>query len=308
MERLQKKYNIQKLEPIIGPKHTYVGFDIEYKGDGSVHLTMKSYLHDAINDFGEDLGTSVCTPAAPYLFEVKEDAEKLPEEKRQLFHKIVVQLLFVSTQARPDIHIVISFLTSRCSSADVQDWKKLRRLLTYLRDTMDMPLILKAESMTVIKWWVDAAYGVRSDYRSQTGATMSFGLGTISNKSAKQNLNTKSSTEAELIAASDMVPQQIWTRNFLIGQGYDIDRSVLFQDNQFAILLESNGLLYSTKRTKHINIRFFWLADRIDDGELSVEYIPTDEMLADYQTKPLQGSKFIVMRDQIMGHAPIPSP
>lgn len=113
---------------------------------------------------------------------------------------------------------------------------------------------------------------------------------------------------AELIAASDMVPQQIWTRNFLIGQGYDIERSVLFQDNQSAILLERNGLLSSTKRTKHINIRFFWLTDRIDGGELSVEYILTDEMLADYQTKPLQGSKFIVMRDQIMGHAPIPSP
>ena len=74
----------------------------------------------------------------------------------------------------------------------------------------------------------------------------------------------------------------------------------MFQDNQSAILLENNGKKSSSKRTRHINIRYYFITDRIKNGELEIEYYPTDDMVADYFTKPLQGKKFLQFRKTIM--------
>ena len=74
----------------------------------------------------------------------------------------------------------------------------------------------------------------------------------------------------------------------------------MYQDNQSAILLENNGRASSSRRTKHLNIRYFFITDRIKKGELKIEYCPTDDMVADFFTKPLQGKKFIQFRKIIM--------
>jgi hypothetical protein len=97
--------------------------DIEFPGDGSVKINMKSYLTDAINAFPENLTGRASTPASEHVFQVDEKSPKLPENRRELLHSIVVKLLFVSTRGRPDIHLPISFLTSRVSKADEDDWK-----------------------------------------------------------------------------------------------------------------------------------------------------------------------------------------
>ena len=68
---------------------------------------------------------------------------------------------------------------------------------------------------------------------------------------------------------------------------------MLYRDNQNVMLLEKNGRAWSSKRTQHINIRYFFLADQIAAGELKGEYCPTGEILADFFTKPLQGSLFM---------------
>lgn len=305
MQGLADKYNAV-LKPDFGDTHDYVGMHIHFPGDKSVHIKMSSYIENALSDFPEELGKSVTSPASEHIFRVNPNGTPVEEEKRIIFHTIVARLLFISTRARPDIYPTIAFLTSRCACADQDDWKKLKRLLTYLRDTIDMQLILQADSMNVIKWWVDAAYGVRHDFRSQTGAGMSIGntgRDIFQVKSVKQGLNTKSSTEAEVVAASDMAPYLLWTRYFLEAQGITIDRCILYQDNKSAMLLECNGSLSSSKRTKHINIRFFWLKDRAASGDIDIEHCGTDKMIADFYTKPLQGQKFLNFRDQIMGHA-----
>ena len=74
----------------------------------------------------------------------------------------------------------------------------------------------------------------------------------------------------------------------------------MFQDNQSAILLEKNGKKSSSKRTRHINIRYYFITDRIKNEKLQIEYCPTDNMVADYFTKPLQGKNFFQFRNNIM--------
>jgi hypothetical protein len=101
------------------------------------------------------------------------------------------------------------------------------------------------------------------------------------------------------------MPRILWTRYFLLAQGYAVEPAILHQDNQSAILLEKNGKASSSKRTRHINIRYYFIADRIKKGEVTIEYCPTEEMVGDFFTKPLQSALFYKLRAIILN---IPSP
>ena len=92
----------------------------------------------------------------------------------------------------------------------------------------------------------------------------------------------------------------MWTKYFLLAQGHFIRDNIVYQDNKSAMLLETNDIASSSKRTRHINILFFFVADRIKAGELRMEYCSTHEMVADFFSKHLQGSKFLAMRKIII--------
>jgi hypothetical protein len=136
--------------------------------------------------------------------------------------------------------------------------------------------------------------------KSHTGGAMTLGRGIIYGTSTRQKLNTKSSTESELVGVNDVMGQVLWTRYFFREQGFRVDHNIVHQDNQSAILLEKNGRASSSKRTRHINIRYFFVNDRVESGEVSIKYCPTELMVADFFTKPLQGIQFQTFRDIIM--------
>ena len=136
--------------------------------------------------------------------------------------------------------------------------------------------------------------------KGHTGATLSMGSGSVYSSSAKQKLVTRSSTKSEVVGVHDIAPQIIWTANFLRAQGLQVKESCLYQDNVSSILLEKNGRRSSTKRTKHMDIRYFFIQDRVKQGDVKIEHCPTGKMVADFYTKPLQGSLFRRLRDIIM--------
>jgi hypothetical protein len=120
-------------------------------------------------------------------------------------------------------------------------------------------------------------------------------------KSSKQKLNTKSSTEAELVGASDYLPNTIWAKMFLGAQGYDVKENTFAQDNQSAMKLEMNGRASCGQKSRHIDIRYFFMKDRIKSEKINIVYCPTEQMLADFFTKPLQGSLFEKFKKVLMG-------
>ena len=91
-----------------------------------------------------------------------------------------------------------------------------------------MPLTLRADGTNIVKWWVDVSYAVHPDMRSQTGGTMSLGKGEIISTSIKQKMNTKNSTETELIIANDLMPKILWTKYYLNWQGYNTKEKNLY--------------------------------------------------------------------------------
>ena len=217
-----------------------------------------------------------------------------------MFHTNTAKLLFLSKRARPDIQPAVAYLTTRVISPDEDDYKKLSRVMKYLRGSIDRVLTLEADRAHVVKWWVDAAFAVHHDMKSHTGGTMSLGKGSIYSTSVRQKLNTKSSTEAELVGVDDVMPQIIWTRLFLEAQGYGVHESRIYQDNQSAMLMEKNGKASTSKRTRHINIRYFFVADRVQNKEVTIEYCPTGDMTGDFFTKALQGSPFVKFRNEVL--------
>jgi hypothetical protein len=213
----------------------------------------------------------------------------LDKHRANVLHTIVAKGLFACKRARPDIHTTIAFLCTRVKEPTDDDWEKLMRLMFYLNGSKEEDLFLVVDDQHVIKWDVDASFAVHKDFRSHTGGAMSYGTGVPTSISRKQRLNTKSSTEAELFGVDDVTTMILWTKLFSEAQGYHISRNVVHQDNKSAILLERNGKRSSSKRTRATNIRYFFMTDQIEKGNIESKYSPTKQMIGDFFTKPLQG-------------------
>ncbi len=215
------------------------------------------------------------TPAPENLFVMNEDYEKLPEVMAADFHTTVAKTLYVTKRARPDMCLSIEFLVTRVRALDRDDWEKLRHLVEYLRRDHARALVLGAKNDGLLMWYVDPSFAVHPNMRGHTGGGLTMGRGFPILVSFKQKLNTRSSTESELVGVNDMMPIILWTRYFLLSQGYGVVENLLLQDNKSSILLERNGRASSSNRTRHINIRYFFISDRMNIKEVSPHWCPT---------------------------------
>jgi hypothetical protein len=301
-----------------GKVHTYLGMRLDFTTDGVVKVSMIDYIDDVIKEWkgitsklddGFDRVVSkrrrIATAAPDDLFKVKDDQVKLGTIRAKYFHKIVAMMLYVTKRARPDTALAIAFLTTRVRGPDEDDWRKLEHLIEYLQSSRELPLILGATKTGVLHWYVDASFATHQDMRGHTGGALTMGIGCPTVQSTKTKCNVRSSTINELVAVDEMLAQILWTRLFMKAQGIEVSDNILYQDNKSAILLEKNGRASSSKRTKHIKIRYYYVADRIAKGDLTVVWCPTKKMIADFLTKPLQGRMFIQLRDVLMGAVPM---
>ena len=299
--KLQERYG--KEAPLTirrGKIHDYLGMVLDYSKTGKVRIDMLQYIEALLESLPSEYNGDAVTPAAGHLLDVDEACKKLSETDAAHFHTIVAKLLFLCKRARPDLQTAVAFLTTRVKEPDEDDQRKLQRAIKYLRSTKNLTLTLEADKSGTIRWWVDAAFAVHHNMKSHTGSVMTLGKGAVYSSSTKQKLNTKSSTEAELVGLDDVMPQILWTRYFLIAQGFVVTDNIIYRDNQSSMRLEKNGRGSSGKRTRHINIRYFFVTDRINADEMSIEYCPTEMMVADFYTKPLQGKLFRLFRSIIL--------
>jgi len=137
-------------------------------------------------------------------------------------------------------------------------------------------------------WYVDASFAVHPNMRRHTGGGLTLGRD-FPFQSQQSKSSTREVQLSELVGVNDMMPIICWTCYFLFSQGYRIIENLLLQDDKSLILLEQNGRALSGKRTRHINIRYFFITDRINMKEISIDWCPTKKMVADFMTKPLQG-------------------
>jgi hypothetical protein len=252
------------------------------------------------------LGRKKKTSAEPdNLFKIDKDSEKLRPLQATAFHHILAKALYLVKRARPDALLAITFLSMRVQSPDIINWAKLEHLIEYFHSTIDLPSTLGADGTGVLKWYVDASFAVHANMRGHTGGALTMGRGFPIVSSTKDKINMQSSTESEFVGVDDMMSLIIWMNYFLKDQGYKVSDNIIFQDNKGTMLLERSGNASSGKRTKYINVQYFFITDQISKGEVRVKWCPTKDMVADFLTKPLQGAMFKRFRDLIMGALPM---
>jgi N-acetylmuramoyl-L-alanine amidase len=295
LDELKKVY--KKLSVKEGKELGYLGMSVDFREKGLVKISMIDLIDEVLEDCPVD--KSANSPAAGHLFEINPECPKLSDREREFFHSLVAKLLYIAKRGRPDILLAVIFLTTRVKQPDLDDQKKLQRVISYLKQSRDLVLTLGADDIQQIKIFIDASHAVHDDAKSHTGVVITLGKGSIFAKSSKQKLVSKSSTAAELIALSDGIDYAVWAQEFMRSQGYEMKPLIVYQDNKSTIVLAEKGKS-TNQRTRHINIRYYAIKDLIDRGEALVVYKPTEEMVADYLTKPLQGRQFNSARNFIM--------
>ncbi|NDD58317.1 MAG: Ty1/Copia family ribonuclease HI, partial [Chlamydiae bacterium] len=162
---------------------------------------------------------------------------------------------YVVKRIKPECLTVTSFLMTRVHYSTEQDWTKLQRLLNYLSGTQEIPLTLEMDEGPIeIVANIDSSHASHGDYRGHTGIFITLGKGAIQAISTKQPINTKSSAESELVAASDGATPAINVLNIITCQGIQVKSLIIEQDNKSTLamiaLLQNNKphleIAYST--------------------------------------------------------------
>ena len=291
-----KDINVQQ-----GDKIFYLGLQLDVNSSQhSISISQPGYVADLLKEFPVDRVS--ITPAADTLFDTSGDGQ--PEDSTAYASKLM-KLSYLAKRTRPDILLAVSFLAMRMKSPNHYDASKLQRIYEYLAKTQDYVFTLKPSSLRILAW-VDASYAVHTDGRSHTGILIGLGghQGLVYFRSSVQRLVSDSSTYAELIAQHDGAHTIQWLSFLMEELGFSVSGDqvpIMYQDNRSAMQLAERGPGV-VSRSRHFQVRYFYVKELIDTNSLQLVHLPTEQMHADFMTKPNQGKLFRVRVWFLLGY------
>jgi hypothetical protein len=280
MTKIAKCFTITR-----GPPTKYVGLEIHREGDiGPITIMQHQYVHDLLEKYNMEDCHPTSVPLQP---EVKLVPGK-EIDKRYPFRELIGSLIFLSKCSRPDISFAVSRLAQFMQGYDESHWKAAKYVLRYLKGTSAMGITYPNCHELKLLGYTDADYaGDHVTRKSTTGAIMLLNSSLISWTSQRQPCVALSSTESEYIAIATGARELIWLRELLKDLGFPQKQpSLLLVDNQSSIRLAKNPEMHS--RTKHIDVRFHYVRELVQNEPIVIEYFHTKDQLADCSTKPLQ--------------------
>ena len=288
---LQQHFTVTNLGDL---KH-FLGMEVERAVDG-FKLNQQKYINKLASRFGLEDAKASKIPLDPAYLQQKEENDQLPNNTNYL--SLIGGLLYIAVHTRPDIAVSTSILAQKSSRPTQLDWQEAKRVLRYLMGTSDHKLHLGSTGAG-LEMYVDADWaGDHRDRKSNSGYLVRFGGGLVSWGSRKQSCVALSSTEAELVALTEGCQELVWIRKLLGEFGIAINRAVpTYEDNQSCIKLVDGNKV--EKRTKHIETRYFYVRDLKEKKMVDLQYCPTEKMLADILTKPLQNLRIKMLREEI---------
>ena len=249
-------------------------------------LDQSIYLKKVLHRFGFENSRPVATPMDPCKKFDKLADDEDPVEINE-YQAVIGCLTYASICTRPDITTAVSYLSQFMSRPGTEHWEGVKRVLRYIRGTLDLGLKFKNVKNLCLFGYSDADWaGDVSSRKSRTGYVFMLGGAIVSWMSKKQPVVALSSTESEYIALSYAAQETIWLRRLVESLTVKQDAaSVLFEDNQGAIALCKNPKDHG--RTKHIGIRYHFVRNTVENKLVELRYCSTDQMTADAFTKPL---------------------
>jgi hypothetical protein len=294
LERIGGHFCGYKVQDDVSMGH--LGMRITTKTKGCVEVDMVKYTCDAIKLWRPD--KTFASPGDRNLF-VHDDSDPLPESTKAIFHSAVAKLLYLAKRTRPDILVEVSVLCGRVTVCNSGDWAKLNRVFGYLMGTRNLGIRFEHGGTVDPVVYSDASHACHHDKTSRTGVIVMIAGGPVATASAKQSLVTMSSAEAELVGICSGAKVGLHARAFLTHQGHKLGPTVLMEDNESTIKMVAAGKP-TTRQSRHIDLRFYFVLQHVLTGEVIVVYCPTSDMLADICTKGDGGPKFISLRDRVL--------
>jgi hypothetical protein len=200
--------------------------------------------------------------------------------------------------SQPDVIFQVGQLAQFIQNPGKAHWEALKWLMSYLNTTKELWLTLTGGEMSDLVVYTDADWVSQSDRHSISGYAMQMGEGTITWSSKKQPIMALSSTESEYIGQTHALKEILWLRQFLgeLTSKFLIP-TLLYSDNQGAIALTKNNKFHA--RSKHIDIRYHFIREAVENREVELTYVPTAENVTDIFTKALAAPKFTYFQERL---------
>ena len=172
--------------------------------------------------------------------------------------------MWITKRSRPESETAVYFICIRVQYPTEEDWGKLRRVLNDLKATKKEKRIMGSDNLLKLETWVDTSHTVHEDMIRNKVGCMFCGIGIIHDKASKHKLNKKSTTESEVVAVSEYVPYKFHMINIVLGQGYALQKTFLYQDNESVIKMEKSGRNSCAGNSMHISIRYLFVKNCVD--------------------------------------------
>ena len=274
----------------------FLGFEIKHNRIAqTISISQQSCIHIIIEWFRLTNAKRVMTPFETGTMLSKELGPSTPTQVMQIkgvtYAKAIGCVLWTAVVSRPDIMFVTGVLAQFVQNPEQPHWEALKRVINYLGWTSDLWLTFSGKPRSDIYGYTDADRASQKDQHSTSGYSFHLGQGAITWSSKKQHIIALSSMEVEYTALTHMAKEALWLQS-MVSEIFREDRKpvVINCDNQGSIVLSRDNKYHS--QMKHIDIRYHFIREAVKDSKVKVNYVPTEENIADIFNKPLTKSKF----------------
>lgn len=275
----------------LGEVSCFLGMRIERDIEARfLRISQKAYLESLLRRFGMEDCKPAVTPVECHL-KLKKGTEADRTDKP--YRELVGCLAYVAHTSRPDLCAAVNVFSQLQSCPTDEHWRYLKRILRYVKGTLDVGLEFQGgDSEAALVVFSDADWGNDiNDRRSMSGYILRVFGGTVAWLTRKQQTVALSSTEAEFVALCTATCEGIWMRRLLADLGVVIKESVVYyEDNQSCMRVAEEPR--DSRRMKHVDIKFNFIRELVQRGDMVIKYIPSERQLADVMTKGLPAVAF----------------
>lgn len=288
---MQKEFDMTDL----GKMRYFLGFEVLQTSHG-IHICQSKYALEILRRFDMENRNSVSNPIVPGS---KIDMDDGGERVDETFYKQIIGSLMYITNTRPDLQFSVSLLSRFMSKPTQLHVQAAKRVLRYLRGTVDFGIWYKRGGSGEIQVYTDSDFaGDVESRKSTSGYVFLMDDAAVAWLSKKQPIVTLSTTEAEYVAASICACQAVWFKRVLEELGHRVrEGTIIWCDNTSTIKLSKNPVFHG--RCKHIGVRFHFLRELVNNGEICLEHCSSQEQVADILTKPLRREVFEDLRGKL---------
>jgi len=279
---------------MMGELNYFLGLQVKQMDKGTF-VSQHKYCKELLKRFEMENSKEMATPMSTSEHLDKDEKGKEVDIKK--YRGMIGSLLYL-TASRPDIMFSVCMCARFQSCPKESHLKCVKRIMKYLVGTINVGLWYPKGSPLTLVGYSDSDFaGCKLDRKSTSGTCHLLGSSLVSWFSRKQVSVALSTTEAEYVAAGSCCAQTLWMRQQLMDYGLKLDHIPLRCDNTSAINLTKNPILHS--RTKHIEIRHHFIRDHALKGDVEIEFVETQNQLADIFTKPLDKESFFKIRSEL---------